>query len=417
MVYMRKLIIAAIAVGFLLLPSYRVMATDWSGDGDVPAFYRWKDPLPHRPGVMLRTQDMPDALSLPDAGSAEQILYTSTDWRNSEHIITVSGAIFFPKGKPPEGGWPLIGWAHGTTGIADVCAPSLQPRSNRDKAYLGAWLRKGFAIVATDYQGLGTPGVHPYLQFRAEGYSVLDSLRAAIAHYRALSPRQLLTMGQSQGGEGSIAAAYLAPVYSPELGILGTVATGVVAHTANIGDARQTPLSPLYTSEESGESGAYEALWFLGTAQSIDPDRIRPADYLSENGLKLAQKAQRSCMKELSEFASRHDLGYSKFYRRPSPQLEETVNRWTDFPDVHIPTPVFVGTGLSDNAALPEKQYNFASAMCAAGTRVEMHYYPGADHSGAVLQSLEHSVPFVDRLIQGRPVTGNCKTIAPPPPR
>ena len=71
-----------------------------------------------------------------------------------------------------------MAWAHGTTGIADVCAPSWRGNSERDKEYLDAWLKSGFAVVATDYQGLGTPGVHPYLLWRPEGYSVLDSVRA-----------------------------------------------------------------------------------------------------------------------------------------------------------------------------------------------------------------------------------------------
>ena len=94
--------------------------------------------------------------------------------------ITVSGALFIPKGTPPQDGWPLLAWAHGTVGIADICAPSWQARSYRDVRYLNEWLSQGFAIVATDYQGLGTPGPHPYLKVRPEAYSVLDSVRAVL---------------------------------------------------------------------------------------------------------------------------------------------------------------------------------------------------------------------------------------------
>ncbi|MGH1559106.1 hypothetical protein ACRAWD_18365 [Caulobacter segnis] len=87
------------------------------------------------------------------------------------------GRGVLPEGAAAGGGWPLIAWAHGTTGVADVCAPSFMPRSDRDQQYLSAWLAAGYAIVATDYAGLGTPGPHPYLQPRSEGLAVLDSAR------------------------------------------------------------------------------------------------------------------------------------------------------------------------------------------------------------------------------------------------
>jgi hypothetical protein len=70
-----------------------------------------------------------------------------------------------------------MAWAHGTVGIADVCAPSWAGRSERDITYLNHWLDQGYAVVASDYQGLGTGGGHPYLIARPEASSVLDSVR------------------------------------------------------------------------------------------------------------------------------------------------------------------------------------------------------------------------------------------------
>jgi hypothetical protein len=37
----------------------------------------------------------------------------------------------------------------------------------------------GYVIAATDDQGLGTPGPHPYLVGDSEGMGALDSVRAA----------------------------------------------------------------------------------------------------------------------------------------------------------------------------------------------------------------------------------------------
>ena len=120
----------------------------------------------------------------------------------------------------------MIAWAHGTVGIADVCAPSWTPRSQRDIDYLNAWLAQGYAIVATDYQGLGTPGPHPYHVAKAEGWSVLDSVRAALKAFPQLS-RSVVIVGQSQGAHAALSASLLAKDYAPGIKLLGTVATGV----------------------------------------------------------------------------------------------------------------------------------------------------------------------------------------------
>lgn len=388
----------------------------WSGDGNVPSFYRWTSALPHEAGVMLDTEPAPYGLSIRGAARTERILYTSTDWKASHRTITVSGMIFFPEGQPPKGGWPLIAWAHGTTGIADDCAPSVLARSGRDDDYLARWLARGYAIVATDYQGLGTPGVHPYLQFRAEGMSVLDAIRASLAHYSDLSHDKIITMGQSQGSEGAIAAAYLGSGYAPDVKLLGTVATGIVAHTNSIRGARQAKVSGIYLDNADYTDSAFEALWFLGTARTIDPAHIRVEEYLSPDGIKMVKKAQSACMGALVQYAQQQRITFDKFYARPTGTLEALVDENTAFPTVFVKTPVFIGTGLADQAAEPAKQYNFASAMCAAGSVVEMHYYPGADHGGAVARSLADSPRFVDALMHGQKIAGNCSTLEPPVP-
>ena len=147
------------------------------GDGGVSSFYTWDKQVPAKPGQLLRQEPLPEKLMLANASKAVRILYTSTDGISGKAPVAVSGAVYFPKGSSPATGWPVIAWAHGTVGIADVCAPSWTPHLQRDTDYLNAWLAQGYAIVATDYQGLGTPGPHPYHVSKAEGWSVLDSIR------------------------------------------------------------------------------------------------------------------------------------------------------------------------------------------------------------------------------------------------
>ena len=150
--------------------------------------------------------------------------------------VAVSGTVSIPKGKAPKGGWPVITWGHGTTGIADACAPSRDSASNPahgsiDYAYplLQRWLKAGYAVVRTDYEGLGTPGDHPYLIGRSEGYSMLDMVRAARKLDKHLG-KQVIIAGHSQGGQAALFAASLAPKWTPELKVRGTVALAPVSH-------------------------------------------------------------------------------------------------------------------------------------------------------------------------------------------
>ncbi|MFT4076749.1 MAG: lipase family protein [Asticcacaulis sp.] len=416
---LRQLLAGVIAVAVAISPlaaSSQTRSDRWAGDGGVTAFYTYDLKIPAQPGVMLRTEAASAEVSVPSAGSAYRILYSSLDWRDGKTPITVSGLIFFPKGAPPKGGWPILAWSHGTTGVADVCAPSLNPRSERDRIYLSAWLDDGYAIVATDYSGLGTPGAHPYLQYRSEGMAVLDSVRAALKAYPGKLQNKIVTIGQSQGSGAAIAAAYLAPTYARDLRIKGTVATGIVAHTTHLNGARQEPVPSLYTETDTAKNAGYEMLYFLGTVRSIDPDGIRPEDYISDAAWPLLEKAQSTCLSGLSTYAGQLGVTVDQLYKQPIDELEKRADQAGDFPDVKIRTPVFVGTGLADSDAQTATQYNFVSAMCAARDVVEWHYYPGATHSSAVLRSRADSPAFVEAVMHGRKIANRCGSLVPPGP-
>ena len=359
------------------------------GDGGVSAFYVWNEKVPGTPGRLLRQEPVPDHLALTNAAKGLRVLYTSTDGIDGKTAIAVSGAIYFPNGTAPAGGWPVIAWAHGTTGTADVCAPSWMPRAKRDTDYLNAWLAEGYAVVASDYQGLGTPGGHPWLAVRPEGWSVLDSVRSALAAFPELA-NAVVIVGQSQGAHAALSAAGLASAYAPTVRIRGTVATGVVGGPKYAASRRTTTFLFL----------------ILHKFQAVDP-AFRPSDYLTEAGERAYAASATTCV-------------------RPGPTvpLEDVLKVWPDrakvaavedWPTLRFSHPVFIGTGLADAAALPDIQYGTAAAACRARSIVETHYYPGQDHGGALNASLVDSVPFVKKLFAKERVAGNCATLKPPP--
>lgn len=168
--------------------------------------YQVPQPLPPAPPgtPIAATRHGPD----PRTGAAERwtVLHHSSDAHGRD--IAVSGTLLVPRGAPPPGGRPVVAWAHGTTGIADACAPSQAANLGFDvyAQEAGAFLRAGYAVVATDYPGLGTPGPHTYLVGPDEGNAVVDSVTAAHRLLPDLAPTWF-AVGHSQGGQAALFAA------------------------------------------------------------------------------------------------------------------------------------------------------------------------------------------------------------------
>ncbi|NJD29557.1 MAG: hypothetical protein FIA92_14860 [Chloroflexi bacterium] len=164
-----------------------------------------------------------DALELeaPPGIRVWAVLYRSTGLDGTP--VPVSGLVLAPAGESP-GERSVVAWAHGTTGIADACAPSLAGANGGDVTALADLVRGGLVLVATDYEGLGTAGVHPYLVGVSEGRSLLDAIRAAGALPETSAGRRSIVLGISQGGHAALWAGEIAEAYAPELDVAGVVA-------------------------------------------------------------------------------------------------------------------------------------------------------------------------------------------------
>src|SRR3954452_5446830 len=153
--------------------------------------------LPSGHGTPVWQRKLTGPAVLKSAKSNTLLLYTSTGIAGK--TVGVSGDVAVPNGKAPKGGWPVITWAHGTVGIADSCAPSkVGTQANYDSPLLNKWLKAGYAVVRTDYEGLGTPGPHPYLIGDSEGRSTLDMVKAARKLNKDIG-KELVIAGHSQG--------------------------------------------------------------------------------------------------------------------------------------------------------------------------------------------------------------------------
>lgn len=400
---MRTLAASAASMALLagtVAPALAASPDPAMGDGGVPAFYGWTEAVPATPGKMLRTEPLPDKLVLANAGKAVRILYASTDGLDGKTPVPVSGALFLPKGEAPAGGWPLMAWAHGTVGAADVCAPSFAGRIPRDVAYLNHWLAQGYAVVASDYQGLGTPGGHPYMASRPAAYSVLDGIRAVQGADFGLSKKVVL-VGQSQGGGGAFATAGYASSYAPELDVRGTVATGTPWVTPRTfagvtASGRDTPQ----------ETFAY-ILLMLYLVKQTDPS-FSFEDYVSPKAMPALKLGATGCLGEVAGAVMSDGLTFNNtFLKDPTEKLAK-VFEVMGYATLKPAAPVFMGTGGKDIDVPPPMQRALIGAACQAGARIEAHYYPELDHSGTVNGSLADSTPFVKKAFEGADIAGDC---------
>src|SRR5215218_3894435 len=166
-------------------------------------FYTPPSPLPGKKhGDLIWARTLTGPAVVPGASKTKLVLYRSQGVDGKGNAV--SGIVSIPKGKAPKKGWPVITYAHGTTGAADQCAPSRDAVGTPVHGYnayisplLTRWLKAGYAVVRTDYEGLGTPGPHPYLIGNSEGRATLDIARAARKLNRDIGS-ELVIAGHSQ---------------------------------------------------------------------------------------------------------------------------------------------------------------------------------------------------------------------------
>ena len=391
---------AARALGIIGLGISVVLATGGGAlRADEPAFYQWDDTIPDQPGRLLRTEALPAELRIDGVGEQFRILYSSIDGITDEPIV-VSGLFLLPEAPPPDEGWPLLAWAHGTTGISDACAPSRAGPGSAVRDYLRAWLDEGYAVVATDYQGLGTPGLHPYLVKRAEGRSVLDSIRAAYEVREDLAP-DVVIAGQSQGGGAAFASAAIAPDYAPDVPLLGTIATGLPYLTADMPTASAVP-------PDQVDPGLAYMFYVAHVATALDPS-LEVEELISRQALPVFQDAERLCIGEL--MGRVRDVGLTGADTlRPGAiaRMIPTLLPHYVYPTLQLEQPILIATGTEDRDVDPRGQLMLVRDSCQAGSVVRARLFAGEDHSGAWLASLDEAIGFAAALRSGEPIEPDC---------
>ncbi|WP_410870994.1 lipase family protein [Nocardia sp. A7] len=346
-------------------------------------------------GTAIGVEPLSAAATLPGAARAERLLYRSTT--AGDRPTTTSAAVYFPAGEAPEGGWPVMAWAHGTVGLGDDCAYSVAGPAavERDWAYLGAWLNQGYAIVAADYAGLGGPGEHPYLNGVAEAHNVVDAVKAATEQYSSLSNKWAV-VGQSQGaGAAVFTARYATEFGGPALDYRGAVGTGVPAYIEDVIQLAGPGMPPIAVSSNLT---AY-VLYILSGLRTTYPD-LNIDSFLTDSGRTWLARAQTACIGPLGDELSAAKPAIGSFFTRPLstiPDIHGLLTRYMGLPESGYDRPLFLAQGLIDTDVVTPETLRYFAVLEANNQPTSLHTYP-TDHSGTVNASLVDSVPFVKTL-------------------
>ena len=357
-------------------------------------------PLPLPPGEPGEIIDI-EELDLGEDYVGYRILYHSRSLRGDD--IAVSGFVMTPAGEPPAGGWPLVAFAHGTTGLADICAPSHE--AEEFVAERGSYL-EGYAVVATDYEGLGTPGLHPYIVGRSEARGVLDSVRAAHNvnvyegdHRPLISVTdEFVVWGHSQGGHAALHAGQHWQEYAPELQLLG-VAAG----------APPSQFALLFDVLLGGPFQGYVAMASGGFAAAYD--EIELEQVLTDEGIALTEILERGCTDEIFEVfnpIAREDL-----LKVENPLMVPPWDRVIVENDVNqapVPVPLVILHG-GDDEQIPAISSQFLLAqLCVQpgqGPTIRIEY-PGEDHSDVIDAQRDDLLEWIAGRFAGQPAPNTC---------
>jgi acetyl esterase/lipase len=273
----------------------------------------------------------------------------------------------------------VISWAYGVTGLADRCAPSRDGRRYPYRSYLGTvkptlnrWVEAGYAVTRTDYLGLGTPGIYPYLGGVAAAHSVLDLVRAARRVDGSIG-RRFVSTGHSSGGHAALWAAGRAASRTPGLRLRGTVAytpssqLGLWVRTV---PALTTP-SPL---------SVFTGL--LARALDVEHPELRMMQLFSDRFMALYPDTIARCVPELQQDPAWMALAPAHIFR-PGADIEPLVPLAGASEATHagVRGRVLIAQGTNDVTNIPAFTEELAEQLQASGAKVSYRTYDAVHDS------------------------------------
>ncbi|MDC5150822.1 lipase family protein [Acinetobacter baumannii] len=346
--------------------------------------------------------------------AAESSILTYKMLGQSGQEVQATSLVFTPNTQPPVGGWPIVVWAHGTTGVADVCAPSKAALADSTKDLISKLLAAGYVVVAPDYEGLGTPGIHPFLNVKSEAFSITDAVVATrnyLSQRNLLTSKKWVTVGHSQGGHAALGAAQYAS--RAQLEYKGTVA---VAPASNLGfiliAGEQSVANATLDKKISmyAQLDTYTALVTAGirnTQPTFDYPQVFTPQISS-----IAQQAETICSGPLgqafgagmTQYVTEHN-GTLDGYTRTQPNfmvvplVKTFLDKDSQPLQVKVTTPIIIYQGLADSTVPKVATDILISNATVVGTKINSYVTGNWDHGTAMSSNVDNIVGNVQSLL------------------
>ena len=347
------------------------------------------------PGSLIRVEGMDDKLS---DTSVYRILYRSTGLDGKP--IAVSGIVIAPDKKPPPGGWPVVAWAHGTTGVGKKCAPSLLDDPVAIIPGINELIVRNYVIAATDYPGLGTAGGHPYLVGISEGRAVLDSVRAARELTQSGAGNVFAVWGHSQGGHAALWSGELAAKYAPDLKLVGIAAAAPASELAALFEDDLDSLAGKILT------GMVLSSWSQVFSAPLDavivPEVLPEVKTLGTDCIDMIDQG-------LADLRAEKKLPRKFLVADPM-----TVAAWKEHivrntpGNAHPGAPVYISQGLADTIVDPPVTVAFVAKLCKQGAPVYFETYNNVTHTRIAHASSKAAIAWIGDRFAGKPAPTNC---------
>ena len=356
--------------------------------GEPGAFYDQPDPLPAGPpGTIIRSEMIDDAIP---RATTYRVLYTSTGYDGGP--TAVSGLVVVPDGPAPAGGRRVLAYTHGTIGVAPRCAPSLQTPPEPLLHEGGQlFVDAGYVIAATDYQGLGMAGPHPYALGEFAGMNELDNVRAAVNLAEADAGSDYVVWGHSQGGQSAAFTGQLSATYAPELNLLGVAAGGPPSDLVEL----------FKVNIETQVGKILVAMAIDSWAQVYDDASL---DQIVEPSARpIVSRIAKNCLYNQAQILSSAPAALAlglTFLSAPPWEVEpwRTIADENRLPGNAIGAPVLLVQSDADTIIAPEVTAAYRDRMCNLGETVEYHELAGVGH----LEVGHEAAPYVFDWVEAR---------------
>jgi alpha-beta hydrolase superfamily lysophospholipase len=349
------------------------------------------------PGSLISVKPIPGPAQFTRAWN---VRYVSTGLDGKP--IVVSGDVIAPAGSGKNR--PVVAWAHPTSGIAADCAPSTRGPGFSWIKGLKEALARGYVVTATDYPGLGTDGIHPYLVGVSEARAVLDSVRAAHNLAATGAGTTFIPWGHSQGGHASLWTAQIAAAYAPDLTIAGSASAapptdidGIVRyHVENNGNR----ILAAYTLK------SWSIVYGAPLDTLFDPASIRKLDVVAKTCIQT--KFDNSIALAGNILLGKNFLT-ARIYENAAWQKLFTLNSPALGP---AGLPYFIAQGTDDTIVPPASTGRFAQRLCDANHAVVYDRLAGVGHFTSGEDSAAAAVAWMADRFAGKPARNDCASRA-----